>query len=169
MISRLLCSSCVAVLLAACASSSGPQVDPAVSAALSSHNVPQGTYIKVCNGQVLDYQDILNLTSNGVPTNVIVNYLQSTRKVYNFSYAQLQGLKNSGATPQLLNYLSETQGFYGNNSPKQKARITNEQKDEYYNSPYYQNKAPFAKNPPIIDDFYDSAYEESLYSPFSEN
>jgi len=168
MISRLLCSSCAALLLAACASS-GPQVDPAISAAVSSHHVPEGTYMKICQARVLDYQDILNLTSNGVPTDVIVGYLQSTRKVYDFSYAQLQGLKSSGATPQLLNYLTETQGFYGNNSQKQKARTAKEQKDQYYNSPYYQNKAPFAKNPPIVDDFYDSSYEESLYSPFSYN
>ncbi len=156
-----------ALALAACAS--GPQVDPSVAAALNSRGVNEGTYLKVTQARVLDYSDVLNLVQKGVPTNVIVGYLQSTRKVYNFSYAQLQTLRSAGATPQLLNYLTESQGFYGNNTVKQKSRISGEQKDEYYNSPYYQDKQPFAANPPIIDDWYDSGYEESLNSPFSFN
>lgn len=170
MLERLLRFSALAatgIFLAACAS--GPQVDPAVAAALSSRGVNQGTYLKVTQGRVLDYTDISNLVQQKVPTNVIVGYLTSTQKAYNFSYSQLQNLKAEGATPQLLNYLTETQGFYGNNSPKQHARLTGEQKRAYYNSPYYQDQQPFAYNEPIIDDWYDSAYEESLYSPFSFN
>ncbi|MFZ4682165.1 MAG: hypothetical protein ACOYMS_06665, partial [Terrimicrobiaceae bacterium] len=89
--------------------------------------------------------------------------------VYNFTYGQLQSLKAAGATPQLLNYLSETQGFYGVNTPKQKARLSGEQKRAYYNTPGYQDQQPFAYNQPEIDDWYDSGYEESLYSPFSFN
>ena len=50
---------------------------------------------------------------------------------------------------------------------RQKAKVAKMQKDEYYNSPYYQDKQPFAYNAPAIDDWYDSGYEESLYSPFS--
>ena len=157
-----------ALLLAACATT-GPQVDPAVATSLSSRGVDQSTYLKVTHGQVLDYTDILNLVTKGVPTNTIVDYLASTRKVYSFTYAQLQDLRSAGASSQLLNYLSETQGFYGNNTPKQKARTAKEQKDQYYNTPQYQDKQPFAGNPPIIDDFYDSSYEESMYSPFSFN
>ncbi len=154
-------------MLVACASA--PQTDPAITTALSARGVNQGTYIKVCQGQVLDFNDIQNLVQKQVPSNVIVGYLTSTRKVYNFSFAQLQSLKSEGATPQLLNYLTETQGFYGNNTPAQKSRTLKEQKDAYYNTPYYQDKQPFAANPPLIDDWYDSGYEESLYSPFSYN
>lgn len=153
--------------LAACAST--PQVNPSVAAALSSKNVPQSTQAKVDQGQVLGYQDIKNLVQNDVPSNIIVGYLSSTRKVYNFSYSQLQGLRSAGASSQVLNYLSESQGFYGNNTPKQKSRTAMEQKGEYYNSPNYQNQQPFAYNQPEIDDWYDSGYEESLYSPFSFN
>jgi hypothetical protein len=157
----------VSLCLSAC--SSGPQVDPAITSAASSRGVSAATCSKMTNAQPLAYSDIQNLVSKGVPASTIVAYLTSTRKVYDFSYAQLAGLKSEGATPQLLNYLTETQGFYGNNAPKQKARLAKEQNDQYYNTPNYQNRQPFAYNEPIIDDWYDSAYEESLYSPFSFN
>lgn len=156
-----------AFFLAACASPS--HVDPAVSAALSSHNVNQTTYSKVVNGRVLNDTDITNLVRRNVPTQIIVSYLQSTRKVYDFSYDQLQSLKAAGATPQLLNYLTETQGFYGINTPGHQAHRKAEQKRAYYNTPGYQDQQPFAYNQPEIDDWYDSGYEESLYSPFSFN
>jgi len=157
----------IAACVVGCAS--GPQVDPAVTAAATSRGVNSGTVLKMSNARVLDYDDISNLVSKGVPSSTIVGYLNSTRKVYDFSYAQLAGLKAAGATPQLLNYLTETQGFYGNNSPRQKAKVAKMQKDQYYNSPYYQDKQPFAYNAPAIDDWYDSGYEESLSSPFSFN
>ena len=157
----------LSLFLSAC--SSGPQVDPAVTSAASSRGVSAATCGKMTNARPLDYNDIRNLVSKGVPTATIVGYLNSTRTADNFSYAQLAGLKSAGATPQLLNYLTETQGFYGNNSPKQKSRATQMQRGQYYNSPNYQNAQPFAYSPPIIDDWYDSSYEESLYSPFSFN
>jgi hypothetical protein len=151
--------------LSACAST--PQVNPAVAAALSSRGVEQGTYAKVTQGSVLDYNDILNLLEKDVPTNVIIGYLQSTRKAYNFSSSQLDGLKAAGATTQLLNYLTETHGFYGVTTPKQTARLTGEQKRAYFDSPGYQSQGPFST--PLIDELADPAYEESLYSPFSFN
>ena len=155
------------LFVAACAS--GPKVDPAVTAAASTHGVEQSTLNKMVGAQVLNYGDILNLVQQKVPSSDIVGYLTSTRKVYNFSYAQLQGLKSAGATPQVLNYLTETQGFYGNNTPAQKARTAKEQRARYYNSPLYQDEAPFAYNQPAVDGWYDSGYAESLYSPFSFN
>ena len=164
---RLIILAALAVFAVGCAS--GPQGDPAVTAAATSRGVNPGTVLKMSNARVLDYDDIVNLVSKGVPSNTVVAYLNSTRKVYDFSYAQLAGLKSAGATPQLLNYLTETQGFYGNNSPRQKARVTGMQKAEYYNSPSYQVGQPFAYNAPALDDWYDSGYEESLYSPFSFN
>ena len=155
------------LFFAACASN--PQLDPAVSSTLSSKGVTAGTTEKMNAGQVLGYDDILGLVQKDVPSDVIVGYLTSTRKVYNFSYGQLQSLKAAGATPQLLNYLTETQGFYGHTSPAQKQRLTGEQKRAYYNSPGYQNQQPFGYNQPMVDGFYNSGYEESLYSPFSFN
>jgi len=156
------------MLFSSCASS-GPQTNPAITTAVSSRGVDQGTYLKMSKGQVLDYTDIYNLVSKGVPSNIIVGYLTSTRKVYNLSFAQLQSLRSAGASSQVLNYLTETQGFYGVNTPKQLTKAKMEQKGEYYNSPHYQDQQPFAYNQPEIDDWYDSGYEESLYSPFSFN
>lgn len=170
MIARFLRPALLAVpfmFLAACASTQ--QIDPAVSSTLSSRGVATGTTAKMNAGQVLGYSDILDLVQKDVPSSVIVGYLNSTRKVYNFSYGQLQSLKAAGATPQVLNYLTETQGFYGHTSPAQTERLKGEQKRAYFNSPGYQNQQPFAYNQPMIDGFYDSGYEESLYSPFSFN
>jgi hypothetical protein len=155
------------VTLVGCAS--GPQVDPQVTTALSSRGVPTATYDKVYNARPLGYDDIKTLVVKKVPTQTIVSYLQSTEKVYNFSYSQLAGLKSAGATPQLLNYLSETQGFYGYTPTAAAARTSKKQKDAYYRDSAYQDEQPFAYNEPIVDDWYDSAYEESLYSPFSMN
>lgn len=167
-LSRLSCLAAV-LFLGACATTSTPQVDPTITSAVSSRGVNQGTYIKMTQGQVLDTTDLSNLVSKGVPSSIIIPYLESTRKVYNLSASQLQSLKSSGASSQLLAYLDETQGFYGQTSPSYQARTTKKQKDAYYNSPYYQDEQPFAYNAPLIDDWYDSGYEESLYSPFSYN
>lgn len=147
---------------------SGPQVDPVIISTASSRGVDSNTLLKMENAQPLDYNDLKNLVNRRVPANIIIAYLNSTRKVYNISYSELASLKSAGATPQLLNYLTETQGFYGNNAPRRKSHVKM-QKDEYYNSPLYQDEQPFDYDPPIIDDWYDSAYEESIYSPFSFN
>jgi hypothetical protein len=150
-----LCSGCA----------SGPQVDPQITAAVAAANVNKATYNKIYNAQTLDYGDIKNLVSAHVPSHVIVDYLRSTQKVYNFSYAQLAALKSSGAKPHVLNYLTETQGFYGNNNPqKSGSKVPNAVK---YNTKLNQDQQPFYYNAPMIDDWYDSAYTESCYSPFS--
>ena len=156
-----------AVALVGCAS--GPQVDPQLTAAVSAHNVAPATYTKIYNARTLDYTDIQNLVVKKVSAQVIIDYLRSTQKVYNLTYSQLANLKAAGATPQLLNYLSETQGFYGYNPTASAVQTKKKQKDAYYRDSAYQNEQPFAYNEPAVDGWYDSAYEESLYSPFSMN
>lgn len=153
------------IALVAVGCSSGPKVDPQITAAVAAAHVSQGTAAKINNAQPLDYQDIRNLASSHVPTHIVVGYLRSTQRVYNFSYAQLAGLKAAGAKPHLLNYLTETQGFYGNNQPPtQGGKVPKYVKD---NSKLNQDQQPFFYNAPLIDDWYDSAYTESCYSPFS--
>ena len=149
-----LCSGCA----------NGPQVDPQITAAVAAANVNKLTYDKIYNARTLDYGDIRNLVSAHVPSHVIVDYLRSTQKVYNFTYAQLAGLKAAGAKPHVLNYLTETQGFYGNNV---QAKTGKEPGDVKYNTKLNQDQQPFYYNAPLIDDWYDSAYTESCYSPFS--
>jgi len=146
----------------------GPNVDPQITSAVAASHVNQGTYNKICNGQSLDYDDITALARAHVPSHIVVDYLRSTQRVYDFSYAQLTDLKEAGARPHLLNYLTETQGFYGNN----RTSNTGGQKTPKYiqnNSKLNQDKQPFFYNAPVVDDWYDSAYTESSYSPFSFN
>lgn len=153
----------VSLLSAGCAS--GPNVDPQITAAVAAAHVNPETANKINNARPLDYQDIRNLASSHVPTHVVVGYLRSTQRVYNFSYAQLADLKAAGAKPHLLNYLTETQGFYGSTVPAKKGgKIPGDVK---YNTKLNQDQQPFFYNAPLIDDWYDSAYTESCYSPFS--
>jgi hypothetical protein len=154
-----------AIWLVACAST--PQVDPAVVTALSSRGVEQSTTSKVSQGWSLEYGDILNLVRKDVPTHIIISYLQSTQKAYNLNNAEFQGLQSAGASPQLINYLHETQGFYGVSTPRQAGRLTGEERRAYYDTPGYQAQQPFGT--PIVDEWLDPGYEESLYSPFSFN
>ncbi len=154
-----------AVVLSLIACSTTPQVDPAIPAALSARGVDKSTQTKVAQGWALDYADILNLVENKVPTHIIISYLQSTQKPYNLTDSQFAGLKTAGATPQLINYLTETEGFYGVNTAQQSARLTGSQKRSYLNTRGYQDQQPFGT--PLVDEWADPGYEESLYSPFS--
>lgn len=155
----------LAALLGACATT--PQVDPVITSTLASHGVTGGTYQKVSNAQRLDFEDIRTLAANGVPSRMIISYLQSTEAIYNFSPQRMQQLRAAGASQQLLNYLQETQGFYGH--PSHPSHVASRPLPEYLDTPLYQDEQPFAYNAPEMDYWYDSAYEESLYSPFSFN
>lgn len=152
-------------LFSGCAT--GPTVDPQVTALVSAHHVDQGTYEKMLRGQVLNYNDIVNLVQKRVPSSIIVGYLRSTEHIYNFTYEQLRDLRSLGAGSELLNYLTETEGFYGTHeTPSHGSKVPKYVRD---NSMLNQDKQPFFYNEPIVDDWYDSAYEESCYSPFSFN
>jgi len=170
LISRSLVA-CVAtvftLLITGCAS--GPAVDSQITDSLTSHGVTGATYQKVYGGQALGYNDIVALVRAGVPSHIIVSYLQSTEKVYNFTASQMDGLTAAGASSEVVHYLSETDGLYAYNPPAAAARTQKQQSDQYYNSPLYQDEQPFGYNEPVVDGFYDSAYEESTYSPFSMN
>ncbi|MEO6845976.1 MAG: hypothetical protein ABI443_01570 [Chthoniobacterales bacterium] len=156
------------VILSGCAT--GPTVDPQITASMTSHNVSPQVVSKVENAQRLDFSDILNLVQHKVPEHYIIGYIRSTQRVYNLSYARLQQLRNAGASQQLLNFLTETQGFYGAPGHLKKGKsIKGVQKDALYRDAAYQDEQPFAYNEPEVDGWYDSAYEESLSSPFSFN
>lgn len=156
-----------ALLLAAC--SSGPQVSSAVLSAATSRGVAQSTEEKMSNARPLDLDDLENLVSKGVPSQTIIAYLTSIRQTFRYSPEELADLQSDGADLQLLAYLRETGGFYNPHSPTRSPGHPQEPAGQYTNSRGYQNEQPFAYNEPAIDGFYDSAYEESLYSPFSFN
>lgn len=156
-----------ALLLAAC--SSGPQVNPSVLSAATSRGVAQSTEQKMSNARPLDLSDLENLVSKGVPSETITAYLTSIRQSFRFTPDQLAALQADGADQELLAYLRESVGFYNTPSSNRHANRPLSPAGQYTNSRGYQDEQPFAYNEPAIDGFYNSAYEESLYSPFSFN
>lgn len=153
----------VLLLLAGCAS--GPRVDPQITSAVTAAHVNPSTADKISSARPLDYSDIMNLVEARVPSHISVGYLRSTQRPYNFSADQLAALKAAGAKPHLLTYLTETEGFYG---PPPKTPSGNKvPKWIRTNSKLEQDQQPYFYNAPLIDDWYDSAYTESCYSPFS--
>lgn len=167
--SRLLLAAACA-LLAACAG--GSQVNPAVLSAATSRGVASSTTSKMSNGQALAFGDILNLVSKGVPDATIEAYLASTQQVCRFSPNEIGQLRQAGASQALLSYLGDTPGFYDPRRPAPGAiarKAGSQPPGQYLNTRGYQDQQPFAYNEPAVDGFYDSGYEESLYSPFSFN
>lgn len=146
-----------------------PMVDPQVTSVVRDHQVAPQTSSKVDHGQHLDYNDITNLVKGRVPTYIIVGYLRSTEATYHFTYRQLRHLRAMGATRELVNYLSETEGFYGSHKILSSGSAFKTPKYIRDNSILNQDQQPFFYNEPIVDDWYDSSYEESCYSPFSFN
>ena len=156
----------LALWISACSSTS--PVNPAVLSAATSRGVAASTTSKMSAGEKLDFLDIPNLVTAGVPDDKIIAYLNSTRQVCVFSPDEMTTLKSAGADAQLLSFLSNTSGFYGHTRAPQNASAPRSP-GERTNSRLYQDEQPFAYNEPAIDGFYNSGYEESLYSPFSFN
>jgi hypothetical protein len=109
-----------------------------------------------------------NLVSKGVPSSTIIAYLNSVSERSTYSPAQLDALRQAGADSQLIAFLRES-GNFGLRSTASSSPASRAPAGQYTNSPGYQNEQPFAYNEPMVDGFYDSGYEESLYSPFSFN
>lgn len=158
----------LAMILSIPACSTGPQVNPAVVSAATSRGVSTATTSKMSAGAKLSYGDIRNLVSAKVPDRIIIDYINSTRQVVDLTADEIAGLKSDGADGQLISYFGETAGFYGKR-PAPRSGPAMQPAGAYTNSRAYQDEQPFAYNEPIIDGFYNSGYEESLYSPFSFN
>ena len=157
--------SCLACALSAC--STGPQVNSSVLSAATSRGVAADTTAKMSAAERLGFGDIRNLVSKGVPDAMIIAYLNSTKETTRFSAAQLAARKSAGADAPLLAFLSEEQGFYGRNPTRSSRAMA--PAGQYTNSRGYQDEQPFAYNEPVVDGFFNSSYEDSLYSPFSFN
>jgi hypothetical protein len=110
--------------------------------------------------------DVAASAKAGVPGPGLVSYMQSTRKAYNLSNADLASLRAAGTPGPVVSYMQRSYNFYG------KGAIAVDQSHPYFATENYDRyggaiKAPFAYAPPQIDTFFNSGYEESLYSPFS--
>jgi hypothetical protein len=92
--------------------------------------------------------------------------MQSTRKAYNLSNADLATLRAAGTPAPVITYMRRSYDFYG------KGPNAVDQSHPYFSAENYNRyggnvNAPFAYAPPQADTFFNSAYEDNLYSPFS--
>lgn len=160
--------SALALALAACATVQQPsQIDPKILNEFSSRGISGATLFKVRDGMPLSVADIAACAKAGVPGPGLVSYLQSTRKAYNLNNADLAALRAAGTPAPVITYLQRSNDYYT------KGAHAVDQSHPYFATESYNRyggaiKAPFAYAPPQIDTFFDSSYEESLYSPFSD-
>jgi hypothetical protein len=147
--------------LAGCATIDPVQVDPKILNAFSSRGVSEATLLKVRNGLPLTVGQVAEASQKGVPGPGLVSYLQSTRKAYNLSNSDIATLRAAGTPAPVIDYMRRSYGYY-TKGPK-----AVNQNHPYFNDERYQLEAPFAYEPPIADTFFNSAYEDDLYSPFS--
>lgn len=150
--------------LAGCATTS--QVDPRVVDQFAQRGVSGETLLKVREGLPLTVAQVAESTRAGVPGPGLISYLQSTRKAYNLSNADITRLRAAGAPPEVITYMQRSYHFYtkGPDAVSQDHPYFAAEKYDRYGGAI---QAPFAYAPPQIDTFFDSGYEESLYSPFS--
>ncbi|MEY3480040.1 MAG: hypothetical protein RIQ71_815 [Verrucomicrobiota bacterium] len=149
--------------LGACATLNQSQVDPQILNEFSKRGVPQETVFKVRDGMPLSVADVATSAKAGVPGPGLVSYMQSTRKAYNLSNADLSTLRSAGTPAPVINYMQRSYELY-TKGPK-----AVDQSHPYFTDGRNNIEAPFAYAPPQIDTFFNSGYEESLYSPFSND
>ncbi len=142
------------------------QVDPKILNEFTSRGVSSGTLFMVRDGMPLSVAQVAEAAQKGVPGPGLVSYMQSTRKAYNLSNADIAKLKAAGTPAPVINYMQRSYGYY-TKGPK-----AVDQKHPYFAGENYNRyggavKAPFAYAPPQADTFFNSSYEENLYSPFS--
>lgn len=147
--------------LAGCAATQQSQVDPAILDAFSSRGVSRVTILKVREGRPLNVAEVAESAQKGVPGPGLVSYMESTRKAYNLSNADIAALRQAGTPEPVINYMRRSRGYFTKG-----AKAVN-QKHPYFTDDRNNLEAPFAYAPPQVDTFFNSAYEENLYSPFS--
>ena len=147
--------------LGACATMQQSQVDPKILNEFSSRGVSEETILKVRSGLPLSVAQIAECAQKGVPGPGLVSYMESTRKAYNLSNADLNTLRSAGTPAPVINYMQRSYELY-TKGPNAVA-----QNHPYFTDDRNEIEAPFAYAPPQVDTFFNSGYEESLYSPFS--
>lgn len=151
----------LALALAGCATNDS-SVDPKIVNEFASRGVSGMTVAKVREGLPLSVPQVAEAAEKGVPGPGLVSYMQSTRKAYNLSNSDISTLRSAGAPAPVINYMRRSYGDY-TKGPKAAP-----QNHPYYTDDRYNLEAPFAYAPPEVDTFFNSGYEESLYSPFSQ-
>lgn len=144
--------------LAGCALWQRPALEaPPYVHALEREGVDRGTLDRIEAGRVLGYHDIVSLVEAGVPSSMIVPYLEATRTPYNFPARQINRLVAAGADDDLVNFLGRAKGIYledARNVPRRTASAAG--LHPYWGDPDYSGPAPFGFTFP--DAWYDSDY-----------
>ncbi len=144
-----------------CATTQQSQVDPAILNAFSSRDVSPETVLKVREGRPLNVAEVAESAKKGVPGPGLVSYMESTRKAYNLGAADIATLRRAGTPEPVISYMRRSRGYF-TKGPK-----AADQKHPYFSDDRNNLEAPFAYVPPQVDTFFNSAYEDNLYSPFS--
>lgn len=150
-----------AVLLAACATTPQKTGTPPVLAKLQAMGIDNAAYNKIANHRVLAYSDIYGLVKKGVPSPVILTYIQSTHAPYTLSDAQLQNLVDAGASADLVNYLGKSVGFFEATERKQTGGAGKWKKDPFFADPFYMGPAPFDYAYP--GEWYDAGWIDDVF------
>ena len=85
--------------LTGCATMQSSQVDPKILNEFASRDISKNTLSKVRHGRPLSVSQVAQCASKGVPGPGLVSYMQSTRKAYNLSKADLATLRAAGTIP----------------------------------------------------------------------
>ncbi len=160
---RILSVALLFAALAACATTapkpSGPPT--VVLAKLKAMDVNSATYAKIENHRVLTYADIYGLVKQDVPNPVILTYLQSTHAPYTLTTSQLEALDDAGASPELVNYLGKSVGYFEATERSQTGGAGQWKKNPYFNDPYYLGVSPFGYGWP--GEWYDSGWVDGAF------
>lgn len=139
---RFLLPGLLALLCAAC-STLQPKGKPVVLDKLQAMGIDSRTYAKIANHRILTYDDIYGLVKKGVPGPVILTYVKSTHAPYKLTDAQLDQLVNAGASPQLVNYLGQSVGYFEATERNQTGGAGKWKGNPYFADPYFMGPAPF--------------------------
>ncbi len=149
-------------VLSACAATGKPSGPPtAVLAKLRAKGVSDATYAKIANHRVLTYSDISGLVKKDVPSPVILTYIRSTHAPYTLTTARLEALDDAGASPELVNYLGKSAGYFEATERSQTGGTGQWKNNPYFNDPYYLGVAPFGYGWP--GEWYDPGWVDGAF------
>ncbi|GAT33464.1 hypothetical protein TSACC_21881 [Terrimicrobium sacchariphilum] len=160
---RLFVAALAAAVLASCATTTAPRHtgNPPVLAKLEAMGIDSRTYAKIANHRILDFGDILGLLKKGVPSPVILTYIQSTHAPYTLTDDQLNQLMNAGASADLVNYLGKSVGFFEATERSQTGGAGKWKTDPFFADPYYMGVGPFPYAWP--DEWYDQNWIAGVF------
>lgn len=104
------------VLLAACAST-----NPEMVREFHGRPVAPETLRKVQRHQILEVEEVVACSRSGVPDAVLVEQMRDSRAVYKMTPDELEYLKNSGMSAELIEYMVATVDSVEERGPSPKA------------------------------------------------